>query len=211
MKSTNEIISENLQYYMNMYSVNNKELSEIVGVSESTVGKWLLKKSTPRMGVIEKLANYFNIQKSDLLEERIASHSNVKPIDLSDSINIPVVGRIPAGVPVEAIENIIEYIDIPKDWMKGDKQYIGLKVSGDSMYPLLLDGDTVVIQVQPSAETGDVCACYVNGYDATLKRISLTETSITLKPENTNYPPMTYTHPGEVTIVGKVVEVRRKL
>lgn len=211
MKSTNEIISENLQYYMNMYSVNNKELSEIVGVSESTVGKWLLKKSTPRMGVIEKLANYFNVQKSDLLEERIASHSNIKPIDLSDSINIPVVGRIPAGVPLEAIENVIEYIDIPKDWMKGDKQYVGLKVSGDSMYPLLLDGDTVVIQVQPSAETGDICACYVNGYDATLKRISLTETSITLKPENPNYPPMTYIHPGEVTIVGKVVEVRRKL
>ena len=79
------------------------------------------------------------------------------------------------------------------------------------MYPVLLDGDTVVIQVQPNAETGDICACYVNGYDATLKRIALTPTSITLKPENPNYPPKTYTHPGEVTIAGKVVEVRRKL
>lgn len=208
MKTTKDIFSKNLQYYMELHELNNKELSEILGVSESTVGKWLLRKSTPRMGVIEKLARYFDVQKSDLIEQK---EPELTFVDLSKSIKIPVVGKIPAGVPIEAIEDIIETIDIPEDWTKGDKEYIGLRVSGDSMYPLLLDGDTVVIQVQPSAETGDICACYVNGYDATLKRIALTPTSITLKPENPNYPPKTYTHPGEVTIAGKVVEVRRKL
>ncbi len=208
MNTTKDIFSKNLQHYMELHELNNKELSEILGVSESTVGKWLLRKSTPRMGVIEKLARYFNIQKSDLIEQK---EPELTFVDLSNYIKIPVVGKIPAGVPIEAIEDIIETIDIPEDWTKGDKEYIGLRVSGDSMYPVLLDGDTVVIQVQPSAETGDICACYVNGYDATLKRISLTPTSITLKPENPNYPPKTYTHPGEVTIAGKVVEVRRKL
>lgn len=208
MNTTKDIFSKNLQYYMELHELNNKELSEILGVSESTVGKWLLRKSTPRMGVIEKLARYFNIQKSDLIEQK---EPELTFVDLSNYIKIPVVGKIPAGVPIEAIEDIIETIDIPEDWTKGDKEYIGLRVSGDSMYPVLLDGDTVVIQVQPSAETGDICACYVNGFDATLKRIALTPTSITLKPENPNYPPKTYTHPGEVTIAGKVVEVRRKL
>lgn len=208
MKTTKDIFSKNLQYYMELHELNNKELSEILGVSESTVGKWLLRKSTPRMGVIEKLARYFDVQKSDLIEQK---EPELTYVDLSNYIKIPVVGKIPAGVPIEAIEDIIETIDIPEDWTKGDKEYIGLRVSGDSMYPLLLDGDTVVIQVQPSAETGDICACYVNGFDATLKRIALTPTSITLKPENPNYPPKTYTHPGEVTIAGKVVEVRRKL
>lgn len=208
MKTTKDIFSKNLQYYMELHELNNKELSEILGVSESTVGKWLLRKSTPRMGVIEKLARYFDVQKSDLIEQK---EPELTYVDLSNYIKIPVVGKIPAGVPIEAIEDIIETIDIPEDWTKGDKEYIGLRVSGDSMYPVLLDGDTVVIQVQPSAETGDICACYVNGYDATLKRIALTPTSITLKPENPNYPPKTYTHPGEVTIAGKVVEVRRKL
>lgn len=208
MKTTKDIFSKNLQYYMELHELNNKELSEILGVSESTVGKWLLRKSTPRMGVIEKLARYFNIQKSDLIEQK---DPELTFVDLSKSIKIPVVGKIPAGVPIEAIEDIIETIDIPEDWTKGDKEFVGLRVSGDSMYPVLLDGDTVVIQVQPTAETGDICACYVNGFDATLKRISLTPNSITLKPENPNYPPKTYTHPGEVTIAGKVVEVRRKL
>lgn len=208
MKTTKDIFSKNLQYYMELHELNNKELSEILGVSESTVGKWLLRKSTPRMGVIEKLARYFDVQKSDLIEQK---EPELTFVDLSNYIKIPVVGKIPAGVPIEAIEDIIETIDIPEDWTKGDKEFIGLRVYGDSMYPVLLDGDTVVIQVQPSAETGDICACYVNGYDATLKRIALTPTSITLKPENPNYPPKTYTHPGEVTIAGKVVEVRRKL
>ena len=208
MKTTKDIFSKNLQYYMELHELNNKELSEILGVSESTVGKWILRKSTPRMGVIEKLARYFDVQKSDLIEQK---EPELTFVDLSNYIKIPVVGKIPAGVPIEAIEDIIETIDIPEDWTKGNKEYIGLRVSGDSMYPLLLDGDTVVIQVQPSAETGDICACYVNGYDATLKRIALTPDSITLKPENPNYPPKTYTHPGEVIIAGKVVEVRRKL
>lgn len=208
MDTTKEIFSENLSYYMALHDLNNKELSEILGVSESTVGKWLLKKAMPRMGVIEKLSRHFGIQKSDLLERK---NPELTFVDLSKSVKIPVVGKIPAGVPIEAIEDIIETIEIPEDWTKGDAEYIGLRVSGDSMYPVLLDGDTVVIRVQPTAETGDICACYVNGYDATLKRIALSPTSITLKPENPNYPPKTYTHPGEVTIAGKVVEVRRKL
>lgn len=191
-------------------NLSQQELANKIGVSKSAISRYE-SGEIGNMGLDKAQAISKALFIDPLTLLGIENGKELEPVDLSDSINIPVVGRIPAGVPVEAIENVIEYIDIPKDWMKGDKQYIGLKVSGDSMYPLLLDGDTVVIQVQPSAETGDVCACYVNGYDATLKRISLTETSITLKPENTNYPPMTYTHPGEVTIVGKVVEVRRKL
>lgn len=208
MKTTKDIFSKNLQYYMELHELNNKELSEILGVSESTVGKWLLRKSTPRMGVIEKLARYFDVQKSDLIEQK---EPELTFVDLSTAVRIPVVGSIPAGTPVEAIEDIVDYIDIPEDWVKGDSEYIGLEVKGDSMYPVMLDGDRVVIRLQPSAETGDICACYVNGYDATLKRVSLSSTSITLKPENPSYPPKTYTHPGEVTIVGKVVEIRRKV
>lgn len=208
MDTTKDIFSKNLKHYMELHDLNNKELSKILGVSESTVGKWLLKKSTPRMGVIEKLSRYLGVQKSDLIEQK---DPELTFVDLSKSVKIPVVGKIPAGVPIEAIEDIIETLDIPEDWTKGDAEYIGLRVSGDSMYPVLLDGDTVVIRVQPTAETGDICACYVNGYDATLKRIALSPSSITLKPENPNYPPKTYTHPGEVTIAGKVVEVRRKL
>lgn len=201
---------DKIKFNREKLNLTMNDLAKLVGVSAPTIQRYESGEiKNVRRDKIAKLAKALDVSPSYLMgwEE----YSNIEPIDLTDSINIPVVGRIPAGIPVQAIEDIIEYIDIPKDWAKGDREFVGLKVDGDSMYPLLLDGDTVVIQVQPSAETGDICACYVNGYDATLKRISLTESSITLKPENPNYPPMTYIHPGEVTIVGKVVEVRRKL
>ncbi len=68
MGDVKENISKNLAYYMELNGLNNKELSRLLGVSESTVGKWLLKKATPRMGMVEKLATLFNVKKSALLE-----------------------------------------------------------------------------------------------------------------------------------------------
>ena len=204
-------LSKNIKYLRLKAGLTQDQLAEKLNYkSYTTVAKWESGVSEPPLSKTHELANIFNVNIDNLV------HTNLeKPelafVDISSSIKIPVVGKIPAGVPVEAIEDIVDYIDIPEDWIKGDSEYIGLEVKGDSMYPVMLDGDRVVIRVQPSAETGDICACYVNGFDATLKRIALTSNSITLKPENPSYPPKTYTHPGEVTIVGKVVEIRRKV
>lgn len=189
--------------------ITQTELSKRTGITQSSISDWLRGKYLPKQDKIDLLAKALDVTPAYLMgwEE----DTNIEQIEPINSIKIPVVGRIPAGTPIEAIEDIIEYIDIPENWTNGNKEYFGLIVRGDSMYPLLLDGDTVVIKRQEAAETGDICACYINGYDATLKRISLTEHSITLKPENPNYPPKTYTHPGEVTIAGKVIEVRRKI
>ena len=130
--------------------------------------------------------------------------------EYKNSILIPVYGSIPAGVPLEAIEDIQGDVDIPVDWTKGGQKFIALKVSGDSMYPKYLDGDTVIIQLQSDCESGQDCACYVNGYEATLKTIKKGIGTIELVPINTNYAPRTYKHPGEVNIVGVVKELRRK-
>lgn len=82
-------ISTNLKYYMETHNINNKELSNILGVSESTVGKWLLMKSTPRMGVIEKMANYFQIKKSDLLENKSRNNTDSKENSNQETLNTP--------------------------------------------------------------------------------------------------------------------------
>lgn len=182
-----------------------EEVGNIVGVSKSTVMKW-------ETGYIE------NMKRDKIV--LLAKALKVSPLwimgleendEYNNSIMIPVYGSIPAGVPLEAIEDIQDYEDIPVDWLKGDRKYIALKVKGDSMYPKYLDGDTVIIMLQPDCENGQDCACYVNGYNATLKTVNKYDGKIELKPINPNYPPRTYNHPGEVTILGVVKELRRKI
>ncbi len=99
---------------------------------------------------------------------------------------IPILGTIKAGVPLEAQQDILEYVDIPKSWLKGDKMYYGLKISGDSMYPKYLENDIVIFEKNEDMYLADNkdCAIYVNGFDATFKKVKLNQNGITLIPYN---------------------------
>jgi len=197
----------NLKHLRKKNGMLQSDISEMLGKeSTSGVSEWEKGLREPLTGDLSDLARIFNVSMDDLMKTDLRDESNLK----SPSIRINVYGSIPAGIPLEAIEDIIGWEEIPYEWAKGDKEYIALKVRGDSMYPKYLEGDTVIIQLQPDCETGQDCACYVNGFDSTLKRIDKKDGSITLEPINPNYSPKTYKHPGEVQIVGRVKELRRK-
>ena len=127
---------------------------------------------------------------------------------------IPVLGSIPAGVPVEAVENIIDWEDIPAEWMAGDRDYFALQVTGDSMYPEYIAGDTVIVRKQSSCDSSDDCVVLINGIDATLKRVYLSDDCIELDSVNKMYGKRRFTMDEikslPVTILGVVVELRRK-
>ena len=181
-----------------------KDLGKIVNLHESTIKRY--EDGEIKTLDIEKIKDFSKALKVSpvylLGWEDVDEYNN--------SILVPVYGDIPAGVPLEAVEDIQGYEDVPVNWFKGDKKFIALKVNGDSMYPKYLDGDTVIIQLQPDCESGQDCACYVNGYNATLKTIYKYPDKIELRPLNPNYPPKTFNHPGDVTILGVVKELRRK-
>lgn len=163
---------------------------------------------------IVAFADALNIKPSDLMGWEDIGNKNIEPIKLSSSITIPVYGRVPAGVPIEAIENIDEYIDVPTEYSKGDKRLFGLKVKGDSMYPKYLDGDIIVVREESDCESGQDCVVYVNGYDATLKKVIKKADHIILQPLNPAYEPIMYEYNDEehpVNIAGVVVEIRRKV
>lgn len=155
---------------------------------------------------LEKLCKAINILPSSLYEGEIEQTVNYR---------IPVLGIIPAGVPIEAIEDILDYEEISPEMLKGGKEYFALKIKGDSMSPKYLDGDVVIFLKQDCADDSDDCCVYVNGYDATFKRIRLNQTGIVLQPINTNYEPMFFTNEQiealPVRIIGKAVEIRRKI
>jgi len=130
------------------------------------------------------------------------------------SVRINVYGRVRAGFPQEAVEDIVDWEDLPKEWTIGNKEFIGLRVEGDSMAPKYIEGDTIIIQLQPDCESGQDCVVYVNGCDATLKKIVKQQDGILLQPLNPNYLPQKYDYNDEecpVTILGIIVEIRRKV
>ena len=176
-------------------------------------------KRKPSFEVLEAIADYFNVSMNFLMAKEPSptpEPSNVAPVSLSRNVRrINVLGSVPAGVPTEAVEDIIDWEELPEEMFSGGREYFGLRVAGDSMFPDILDGDVVIIRKTPTCNSGNVAVVYVNGYDATLKQVKLNEDgSITLQPRNPNYAPRTFT-PEEVaelpvTIAGVVVELRRK-
>ena len=197
-----EIFSKNLQYYM---SINNKDRYDLVKDLKfpySTVTDWINGNSYPNIGRIEILANYFNIEKSDLIEKRTLKKSR-----------IPVLGRIPAGIPIEMIEEVIDFEDISEEMLKGDREYFGLKVSGDSMTPKYLDGDVLIVQKTNDCESGQDCIVMVNGDDGTFKRVIKNKDGIILQPLNPNYEIKFYSNDDierlPIKILGVVKEIRR--
>ncbi|WZU00657.1 helix-turn-helix domain-containing protein [Erysipelothrix sp. D19-032] len=203
--NTKEIFSENLKKYMGIHKLNQEEIAEITGVSQSSVSAWLAGKTIPRMGVIEKLSIKFGIMKSDLLERK--NHSAIA------GIKIPVLGTVPAGIPIEAIEDIVDYEEIPQAMAYGGEFY-GLKIKGDSMSPRILNDDVVIVEKQSHIDSGDIAIVMVNGFDATCKKVLIKENGIMLQPLNPEFETVFYT-PEQiealpVSIIGKVVELRGK-
>lgn len=154
-----------------------------------------------------------DIVNSKLREIQQEEYVREKTIDV---VKIPVLGSIPAGIPLEAIEDILDWEEIPAAMCDGGLEYFALRVVGDSMWPDFLDGDVVIVRKSPICNSGDVCVVYVNGYDATLKQVKLHENgSLTIIPKNQSYPPRTFSSEEvqrlSVSIAGVVVELRRKM
>lgn len=201
------VISKRIQRILDKHDMTQSDLAKILDVSESTVGKWILMKSIPRMGVIQKLSDYFNVPKSYFLEESPTRHAK--------GVRIPVLGRVAAGIPIEAIEDIDEWEEIPEAMAKTG-EYFALRIKGESMSPKLQPGDVVIVKKQNDVDTGDTAIVLVNGNDATVKQIKKTEAGIMLVGLNLEvYQPHFYSNKEieelPVQIIGKVIELRRKL
>lgn len=194
------------------------ELAAILKISNSTLSQYETGARTPSDDMKIAIANYFGVSVDYLLGRDAIENMPVPKIGRASpgGVWIPVLGSVPAGIPIEAVEDILDWEEIPVSMCSGDREYFALQVQGDSMWPDYLTGDVVIIRKTPCCESGEDCVVYVNGYDATLKQVKLGEDgSLSIIPRNPSYPPRTYT-PDEVrdlpiSIAGVVVELRRKV
>lgn len=201
-------IVENIQRVCQERGITPTMAGRESGAGKDLVANMRRKGTQPSVEKIRLLADYLGVTTSELLGEE----PRVSP----GAIRISVLGTIPAGVPVEAVEDVLDWEEIPESWGSGGREYFGLRVKGDSMYPRYLEGDTVILRKQPTCDSGNDCAVLVNGDEATLKQVILRQDgSVELRPVNPAYPPRVYS-PAEVErlpvhILGVVVELRRKI
>lgn len=136
-------------------------------------------------------------------------HTEGEQIPKDEVTYAPLIGKVTAGLPITAVENIEEYIPIPRSRVSRDDQLFVLTVEGDSMIEAgILDGDLVVVKQQNTADNGEIVVAMTDDDEATVKRFFKDKYHIRLEPENSTMEPLLYQH---VTILGKVIGVYRQM
>lgn len=195
------MIGKKLEEIRKNKNYSQRKLGLKAGISYATISRIENGLNTPDTETLKKITNALNVPLNILLDEKVVH-------------KIPVLGVIPAGLPLEAVEEILDYEEITPE-MASKGEYFGLKVSGQSMAPEIKHGDIVIVRKQNSFESGDICVIIVNGYDATLKTVKKESSGITLLGYNPAFPATYYSAEDiemlPVKIIGKAVEVRRSL
>ena len=196
-----------MRRYRKQCGYSQKDLASQLFVTQQAVGKWERGEATPNPETVLKIAKILGITTDQLLGDTATPAS-------TGGTWVPVLGDVAAGIPIEAVENIVDYEEIDSS-MASTGEFFGLRIKGSSMEPRIRDGDVVIVRRQEDAETSDTAVILVNGDSATVKRIKKEpDGSLWLLPNTPAYDPQHYS-PAEIAtlpvrIIGKVVELRGK-
>lgn len=202
-----------------------KELRETKGISMKEAARQLEMPYTtyvnyekglrePNSETLIEIANFFGVS-IDYMLGRSTSPKRIeaKPQPSSDRVRVPVLGRVAAGIPIEAVEEIIDWEDLDAAEY-GTGEYFGLKIRGDSMEPKISEGDVVIVRRQDDVNSGDIAIVLVNGDEGCCKKVKKSPQGVTLISNNPAYEPMYFSNDEIVTlpvkVLGRVVELRAK-
>ena len=188
-----------------LHNYSQQQLANIMFVNQTAVSQWDRGITTPSPPTLLKLSELYGVSTDYLL----GNDTPQKKV----GVKIPVLGDVAAGIPIEAIENIIDYEEIDTA-LAATGDFFGLRIKGTSMEPRIKEGDVVIVRKQEDADTGDTVVVLVNGDSATVKRIKKEAGGISLIPNNPAYDIQYYSNEEivskPVTILGRVVELRGK-
>ncbi len=200
------MFNERLKTLRIQRKMTQSELAKKIYISQPAYSKYEVGTASPNPETLSKIADALDVSVDYLLG---SDSQPARP----GYIRIPVLGRVAAGIPIDAIEEVIDWEDISAE-AAGDGEYFGLQIKGHSMEPKISDGDVVIVRRQPDVDSGDIAVVLVNGDDATVKRIKKSPQGVTLIPSNPAYEPMYYSNEEieslPVQILGRVVELRAK-
>lgn len=197
-----------------------KEKRESLGMTQEELAAKLGYKNKSSIAKIETGTNDIVQSKvvefANILDTTVAylmGWENIPKSNKRKGVVINVLGRVAAGVPIEAIENVIDTEEITEELAKTGT-FFGLQIHGNSMEPKMSEGDIVIVRQQDDAESGEIVIVTVNGTDATCKRLRKYRDGIELISNNPSYEPIFFTNEEietkPVRIIGRVVELRAK-
>ncbi|NLS84180.1 MAG: helix-turn-helix domain-containing protein [Ruminococcaceae bacterium] len=185
--------------------MSQEEFANVLGTTKQVISRYENNQRTPKLTIANEYAIKLNVPLSVLLGNTTANKT--------ETFRIPVLGYVRAGVPMEAVEEILDYEEVPARYGDIDDLF-ALAIRGDSMEPKFTDGDVIVCRKQSDVDNGTIAVVLVNGDDATVKTVRKTAQGISLIASNPAYTPLFYTNAEceelPVTILGKVIELRAK-
>ena len=204
--------AKNLRKYMELKGIDRYQLCEALGFKYSTVSEWLSANKYPRMDKIEQLAEYFGVKKSDLIEENATP--NAKILSAGENIyKIPVFSSVSAGFGAYACSDVIDYLHLYIANPADVPEMLCIKVTGDSMYPKIEDGDIIVVRKQDSVDSGSIAVVLVDGEEGFVKKVIYDNEVIELHSINPEYAPKIFKGAEvlRVRVVGIVKQVIKTL
>lgn len=168
------------------------ELAKILHVNQSTPSKWEKNIAIPDPVMLKQLSNFYGVSVDYLLGRTDNPTPDTLP---TATVKIPLLGNIAAGQPIEAVENVEDYVYISED-MARHGTYFALKVKGNSMEPRIYEGDIAIIRHQGSVNSGEIAAVKVNGDDVTLKKVEYVKDGVKLIGLNPSFTPLFYRPPS---------------
>nr|DAX73490.1 MAG TPA: Repressor protein CI [Caudoviricetes sp.] len=206
-------INENIKRLRIEKGMTLADVGEKLGVRNATVQRYESGEiKNLEYETVVKLAEIFGVTPAALMGWKEFAASS--PRTHKKGVRIPVLGSVAAGVPIEAVEDILDYEEIDEELARTG-EFFALQIRGASMEPVLYEGDVVIVRKQSSASTGDIAIVLINGDEATVKKIRREPSGLMLIGYNAAvYEPHFYTNEDierlPVQILGKVVEMRRK-
>lgn len=188
--------------------LSQEQLAKIINIDRTTINKYESGKNKPNR-YVGKLADLFGVSADYILGLDDQEEKEKVP---PESVKIPVLRYVTAGIPIEAITDIEDYEEIPAEMAEKGK-YFALRVKGYSMSPRIMPGDIAIVRVQRTFRSGDTCIVQINGNEATMKQVYKNYNGITLVALNPSvFAPRFFTAEEvqkiPVQIIGVVIEIR---
>lgn len=183
------IIAENIKHLLKEHNMTQSDLANKIGIAKSTMSDYMNFRAKPGAGTLEKMAAVFGVAKSDIDTTYKNAHAEIvdgelvliNESDCECNDKVPIIGKIAAGTPIEAVQDIVDRIRPPYE-VTDINDLFGLVVNGDSMNKIVPNGHYAVLRKQQDIENGEIAAVIVNGNYATLKKVYKFTDLIILEP-----------------------------